>query len=253
MTDTPLAALRRSVEGLRGLATPLAEAELTRGAYPSEWTIADVLSHLGSGAVITQRRLEDSLAGAEMPDDFAPGVWDTWNAKTPAAQRTDALAADAALLARMEALPPTERESFAFAMGPMHFDFDGFVALRLNEHAFHTWDIAVALDPGATIPEPVAAFVVDQLDLVARYTAKPTEDTATIIVSTTAPERRFTIELTPESVTFNAAETDRKADVELPAEAFARLVYGRLESAHVSGSAADHPAVEELRRVFPGP
>ena len=34
-------------------------------AYPSEWTIADVLSHVGSGAVIMQRRLDDSLAGRD--------------------------------------------------------------------------------------------------------------------------------------------------------------------------------------------
>ena len=51
-----------------------------------------MLSHLGSGAVIMQRRLEDTLAGQAMPDDYAPGVWDTWNAKTPVEQRDDALA-----------------------------------------------------------------------------------------------------------------------------------------------------------------
>ena len=59
-------------------------------------------------------------------------------------------------------------------MGPMSFDFDGFVGLRLNEHAFHTWDIDVVLDQKATIPVPVAHFVVDNLELVGRYTAKPT-------------------------------------------------------------------------------
>jgi uncharacterized protein (TIGR03083 family) len=252
MTDTHVGALRRSVEQLRELATPLPDEELTQRAYPSEWSIADVLSHLGSGAVIMQRRLEDGLAGTETPDDFAPSVWDTWNAKTPAAQRADALAADAALLARIEATTPAERESFTFAMGPMNFDFNGFVALRLNEHAFHTWDIAVALDPAATIPAPVAALVVDQLDMIARFGAKPTGDTTTITVATTEPARHFTIELTPESVTFTAAETGEDADVELPAEAFARLVYGRLDAEHASGSAADHPAVDVLRRVFPG-
>lgn len=32
----------------------MSEADLTRGADPSAWTIAGVLSHLGSGAVITR-------------------------------------------------------------------------------------------------------------------------------------------------------------------------------------------------------
>jgi hypothetical protein len=45
--------------------------------------------------------------------------------------------------------------------------------MRFNEHAFHTWDIDVVRDPAATIPQQIAELVVDNLDLVARYTAKP--------------------------------------------------------------------------------
>ncbi len=131
-------ALRSSVERLHGLASPMSDGELTAGAYPREWTVAQVLSHLGSGAVITQRRLEDALAGQDTPDDFAPGVWNTSNAKGPVAQRDDALAADAALIARIEAVPSGERNTFAFAMGPMTLGFAKFVGMRLNEHAFHT-------------------------------------------------------------------------------------------------------------------
>ena len=54
-------ALRSSVERLYGLASPMSEAELTAGAYPTEWTVAQVLSHLGSGAVITQQRLDRTV------------------------------------------------------------------------------------------------------------------------------------------------------------------------------------------------
>ena len=94
--DAPVSALRFSVTRLRDLAFAISEAELTGRAYPAEWNIAQVLSHLGSGAVIMQRRLEDTIAGQATPDDFAPGVWNTWNAKAPAEQRDDALAADTA-------------------------------------------------------------------------------------------------------------------------------------------------------------
>ena len=59
MADTPLDALSFSVDRLRDLTNALNDRELTRGAYPSEWSIADVLSHLGSGAVITSRRLDN--------------------------------------------------------------------------------------------------------------------------------------------------------------------------------------------------
>jgi uncharacterized protein (TIGR03083 family) len=179
-------------------------------------------------------------------------VWNTWNAKAPAAQRDDALAADTALLARIEAVTPGEREAFTFGMGPMTFGFGQFVGLRLNEHAFHTWDIEVAADPGATIPRQVAELVVDNLELIARYTGKPTGDTTTIAVATTDPQRSFTVDLKPDSVTFGASTGAVPADVELPAEAFARLVYGRLDPEHTPPG--DHgPALDTLRRVFPGP
>src|SRR4051794_19232875 len=140
MADTRLDALRRSVERLQTIVGALTDNDLTGRAYPSEWTIAEVLSHLGSGAVISRRRLDDLLAGSDTPEDFAQGVWDGWNAKTPAAQRSDGLAADTALLEGLEAVTPAQRDQFAFSMGPIHVDFDGFVGLRLNEHAVHTWD-----------------------------------------------------------------------------------------------------------------
>src|SRR3954469_1137500 len=109
LAEVHIDALRSSVARLRTVASSVSEKGLTAPAYPAEWSIADVLSHLGSGAVIMQRRLEDSLAGASTPDEFAPMVWDTWNAKAPTVKRGDALAADAALLARIEAVTPQER------------------------------------------------------------------------------------------------------------------------------------------------
>ena len=245
-------ALRSSVGRLRDLAASLTEQQLTGGAYPTEWTVAQVLSHLGSAAVITQRRLEDALAGQDTPDDFAQGVWDTWNAKNPVAQRDDALTADAALLARLQAVAPDDQDRFSSAMGPMTLGFAQFVGMRLNEHAFHTWDIEVVGDPEATLTEQTAALVIDNLELVARFTAKPTGESATITVATTTPTRGFTIDLTPENVAFKDASDGADADLDLPAEAFARLVYGRLDVAHTP--VGDHgAALDALRRVFPGP
>ena len=74
------------------------------------------LCHLGSGAVITRRRLEDTFPGSETPEDFAPGVWDQWTVRQP--QRVDALAADAALLASLDAVTVEQRSTFVSAMGP---------------------------------------------------------------------------------------------------------------------------------------
>jgi hypothetical protein len=137
-------------------------------------------------------------------------------------------------------------------MGPMSFDFDAYLGTRLNEHALHTWDIEVAGDPAATIPEQVVAMVVDNLELVAHYTAKSTGDTRTVTVATTRPPRRFTVALTPESVTFSPTTVEGATDVELTAEAFARLVYGRLDPEHTPRN-DEGPVLDVLRRVFPGP
>jgi uncharacterized protein (TIGR03083 family) len=232
----------------------MSEAELIRPAYPTEWSIADVLSHLGSAAVITTRRLDDTVASVDTPDDFAPGVWDAWNAKDPVAQRDDALAADAELLAQLYKVTPEQRQAFASAMGPMTIDFQQFVGMRLNEHALHTWDIEVIDTPDATVAQTAAELVVDNLDLIARFTAKATGDTRTITVTTTDPIRRFDVELTPEAVSFHPAliPSPTATDIAIPAEAFARLVYGRLDPDHTpAGNHGD--TLDALRRVFPGP
>jgi hypothetical protein len=44
--------LRNSHERLAGLVTPLTPDQLRAQSYDTEWTIAQVLSHLGSGAEI---------------------------------------------------------------------------------------------------------------------------------------------------------------------------------------------------------
>jgi uncharacterized protein (TIGR03083 family) len=259
MTDakfvTTLDALRSSVTRLRALGELLDDDQLAGGAYPAEWTIADVLSHLGSGAVIQQRRLEDELAGRPTPDDFPTSVWDAWNAKSARMQADDALAADQGLVDRIDSLSERDRERVQFALGPLTFDLAGLISLRLNEHALHSWDLRVVLDPAATLLPEAAGLIIDGLDLIARYTAKPTGDTRTITVHTSDPRRQFTVDLTPDAVTFarSAVAGERSPDLSLPAEAFIRLVYGRLDAEHTPGYHGDPAVLDTLRRVFPGP
>ncbi len=199
-----LEALGSSVEYLRSVVEGLSDAQFDEPAYPTEWTIADVLSHIGSGAVIMQRRLDDIIDENATPDDFAPGVWDTWNAKAARAKAADALVADRDLLLRIESLPDEARSNFRFSMGPLELSFDGFVGMRLNEHALHTWDVEVAIDPAATVPAESAAHIVDNLELIARYTARPTGNTRAIAVRTGQPGRDFSIGLSPDAVTLGA-------------------------------------------------
>ncbi|MGZ4784763.1 MAG: maleylpyruvate isomerase family mycothiol-dependent enzyme [Acidimicrobiales bacterium] len=246
-----LDALQASVLRLRGIAERLDPAQLEQPAYPAEWTVADVLSHIGSGAVVLGRRLDDSIAGAEPDPGFGPSVWDEWNAKSPAAKRDDALAADAGLLERLNALTVEQRAAFRLVMGPLDLDFDDFVGLRLNEHAVHTWDVEVTFDPSAELAPTSVAVVIDSLEMIAGFSGRPTGTEQTVRVHTTGPDRDLTIVVGARSVSLQPGAGSGPPDLELPAEALIRLVYGRLDPDHT-------PAVEggqlldELRPVFPG-
>jgi uncharacterized protein (TIGR03083 family) len=250
MSDA-LDALELSVNHLRSVTEEMSESQYVASAYPTEWTVADAMSHIGSAAIIFKRGIDDSLEGRETPPQFNESVWDVWNAKTPHAQVTDALDADQALLARLLAMTPDERQRYALNLGPMTFDFDRAVRLRLGEHVLHTWDIEEALDQNATLLPEAVPYVIDNLDLLVRFTAKATGNEHTLHIRTTEPRREFALTQSADGVTLNEVEGVELFDLELPAEAFVRLAYGRLDEAHTpAGIDATH--LDELRRVFPG-
>ena len=248
----PLNALESSVAYLRALVEGLDESQYVASAHPSEWTVADTMSHLGSGAVIMKRRFDDVIAGKETPSEFNQSVWDTWNAKTPHAQVTDALLADQALLERILEMTPEEREVFSFNLGPMVLDFTAAVALRLNEHVLHTWDIEEAFNKDATLQRDAVPFLVDNLELVIKFTAKTTGSGDVLRIRTTEPQRELVLTLGVEAVTLEEGEkNDDPHHIEMPAESFVRLLYGRLDAAHTP-AAAESEHLESLRLVFPG-
>ncbi|HEY6426449.1 MAG TPA: maleylpyruvate isomerase N-terminal domain-containing protein [Acidimicrobiales bacterium] len=248
----PVDVLGNSTRHLRDIVEGLETSQLDAPAYPAEWTIADVLSHLGSGAVLLQRWLEDALAARETPSDLAPSVWAEWNAKSSSVRCSDALLADKALLERLGSVTEAERASFRFVMGPINEDFDGFVGLRLKEHALHTWDIEVSFVPSATLDIETTAIVVDQLELIVRFTGKPAHSDSTVTVRTNTPRRDFSVTLGPDAVSLTPSELGAKPNVQMSAEALVRLVYGRLDPEHTPPVESDID-LDNLRQAFPGP
>jgi len=246
-----IGALRATSDRLDRVVRGLDPAQIERSAYPTDWSVADVLSHLGSGAVLFQRRLDDGLAGRETPDDFAQPVWDAWNAKDDQAKAADGLSANRALVERIDSLTDEERARFRFSMGPMVLDLEGTVGLRLNEVALHLWDIEVAFDPRATLAPEAVESVVDNLEMIARFAGKPTGAEQSVTVRTDDPLRSFRITIDPDSLSLAPSDPVGPPDLEIPAEAFVRLVYGRLDPEHTPrhrGSAD----LDGLRRAFPG-
>jgi uncharacterized protein (TIGR03083 family) len=257
LNDGALEALVRvldaSAQRLADQVEPLTAPQIRQQAYPSEWTVADVLSHLGSGAVITRLRLEGEEVDMQ-------AIWDEWNAKDPDAQAADALRADVELQRRLEALTAEDQDTMRFAMGPMELDLLTFLGMRLNEHSLHTWDVAVVFDSGATLPDDEAALIVDALPMIARFAGKPTGAARDLTIRTVSPSRTFALVLRPDGVTLSpgdagdAGDGGDGPDLELPAEALIRLVYGRLDPDHspAPDGAGAARLLEELRPAFPG-
>jgi uncharacterized protein (TIGR03083 family) len=253
MSDA-LGALRSSVDRLTDLVTGLDDEALVQQAYPSAWTVADVLSHLGSGAEIWIRRIDDAQAGRETSDDLAPSVWARWDARTPRQQADDGLATGRAFLERLLAVPEEERGAFSLDLGPLDLDWDAFLGLRLNEALLHEWDVAVTFDAAATLGGDGVEHVVDNLAMVAGWTAKATGTPRVVTVETTEPDRGFTIDIGDEAVTFTSGVSAGVTTLVMPAEAFVRLVYGRLDADHTPASVSgDVEELDQLRAVFPGP
>jgi len=245
-------AVRASHDRLSGIVAGLDADGLRTRSRAKEWTIADVLSHLGSGAEIFLLSLNAGVTGAEPPTqaDFQP-IWATWNARSPQEQAAQCLVANETLVSRVESLTAAEREAFSVVMfGAMTMDLAGLLGMRLAEHAIHTWDVAVALDPDALVAQGAVDLMIDGLAMIAGFTGKKTAEPLVIAVTTTDPDRSFTLDTGGVTVAPGDPEASAVASLVLSAEAFVRLVYGRLDDAAELTAAG--VTLPELQEIFPG-
>jgi uncharacterized protein (TIGR03083 family) len=251
-----LAALERSQERLTAALTPLAADELTARSYCSDWTIAQVASHLGSAAEIFGGLVEAGLAQTPAPPaERSQAIWDRWNAKTPGEQARDALTAGAAFLDTVAGLTADQADRWRLDVFGTERTLPELLRMRLAENTVHIWDIVVMADPTAALPDDAVALIVDSLPMMAGYVGKPNGDSARIEVSANRPDRTFVLELTETGVRLDPAseQTAEGAVLRLPAEALVRLVYGRLDEGHTPPSVESHGVeLNTLRRVFPG-
>jgi uncharacterized protein (TIGR03083 family) len=227
-------------------------------SYASEWSVAQVLSHLGSGAEIFSLFLRSGIEGSPPPGmaEFEP-IWEAWNARSAGAQATDALAADRAFLDQVVAIDEPTRAAWHLDLMGADRGLSDVMRLRLREHAVHSWDIQVTQDDKAVLAPDATALIIDSLDEMVGRVARPPDVRVHALIKTTDPSRRLLLTGEDgESMTLQAAgeaETDDGVAVlELPAEALVRLVYGRLDPAHTPVVGGDGALLDTLRRVFPG-
>ncbi|MDQ1723574.1 MAG: hypothetical protein QOG52_602 [Frankiaceae bacterium] len=247
-------ALTVSHDRLSALVADLDADTVRESSYAKKWTIADVLSHLGSGAEHNALMLAAAVTHSPAPglEEMQP-IWDRWNAKTPDEQLADVVPADAASLAQAVSYSPQERAAARVEFVGMDFDFAATVGMRLAEHAVHTWDIAVMREPGAVVRADAVQLIIDNTILrTAGWAAKPQGLTFTLAIHTTHPARDFTLTVGEAATLSEGAPAEADGSLTLTAEQFVRLVYGRLNDDAGDVPDADGVSIDDVRAVFPG-
>lgn len=247
-----IAALHDAHERLRKLVEPLTDDELHGQSYDTEWSNARVLSHMGSGTEVFELFFRAGLEGTPGPgiEEIRP-IWDRWNAKTPADQARDAVLASAAFVDQLDALNDEQRAAWQVDMFGEVRTTAVLARMRLSEQVVHTWDVAVALDPTATLPQDAVELLVDTVAPLAGYMKSRPELPIAAAIVTHDPVRSFVVRADSDGVVL---ETGKLAGepLRLSAEAFIRLIYGRLDAAHTPALQAGDVDLDVLRALFPG-
>ncbi|WP_436535346.1 maleylpyruvate isomerase family mycothiol-dependent enzyme [Actinoplanes sp. HUAS TT8] len=249
-----IAALRSEHESIPALT----DAQLTGPSGASDWKVADVLSHLGSGAEITLAGLRAALGEAEKPGPgFNQSVWDRWNAMAPREQADGWQRSDETLVAALEAIPEERHEELRVDMGflPEPLPLSSFAAMRLSEVAMHTWDVRAGVDPSATVLEGSALLLAEHLNagisFMLGFIGKPAADRGNSVIEIAKTPYRIVLE---DKARFTTDDVPATATFDGPLEAAIRLVYGRLSPEHTPAGVgvSGDITLDELRAVFPG-
>ena len=249
-----IAALRSGHDRLAAFVAGASADDLTAPSMCSDWTIAQVLSHLGSGAEI-------GLASATGATIDNQEVWDRWNALTPSDAAAGFVDADDRLVAWWEARTDDELAATEVQLPflPAPIDAATAAGFRLSEVGLHSWDVLAAFDPDAEVADEAAALLVDRQPTMVGFIGqfmprdtRPAEDT-TITVSTSAPERRYELELGDRAELRPAGDGVTAGELAIPTEALVRLTAGRLPADREHGATATGAlSLDDLRRAFPG-
>jgi uncharacterized protein (TIGR03083 family) len=231
--------------------------QLRERSYDTEWLVADVLSHLGSGAELGLLRLRADTEDSPSAEESAQ-VWATWNARTPEQQAVEAIAADDAYITALEACDESTVDGLRRSLGEMDLSASHMLGLRVSELAMHGWDVAVAFDESATVAAAAVPKVFDLLWFTLRFAAQPYDGQLRVRIRTTDPDHDNVLEIAAGETRLTPSDEDTAAaaldgELQLPTEALLRLVYGRLDPRHTPPyKATDDKLLDLLRSIFKG-
>ena len=250
-------ALHASSRRLRERTEDLAEEQLSAPSMADGWSVAQVLSHLGSAGEICTALLRRGLDGDLTPPssaDTAP-VWERWNALSGLEQRAAWQEADATHLAVLDGLSAAQRDTVRVPYFSGALSIEVYAGSRLSEQSVHTWDVEAALDPAAVIPDEELALLWKRIDLVAsRFHDGSTLARlrpAQLAIELRDPDLRLVLELGEELHVRPGEPSAGAGTLSGPAEAVLRIVYGRsrpTDDVRTTGPVG----IVDLRSLFPG-
>lgn len=253
LVDRTITALRTEHDTLLAVLANLDDSRLNAPSGADDWTIAQVLSHLGSGAEIGRAPIARAAGETvDIPDNQT--IWARWNATDPAGQAAGFIEHNGRWLDTVEALTAAQRSSLTVDLGflPEPVPLAVALGMRLNEVANHSWDVRVALDPEAEVnPDSASALVelfTGPIGFMMGFVAKPAElrEPASIAV----PGAGLVID---DAVAIVADLESPTATFHGSPGAFVRLLNGRLKEPHTKGVTVEgNLTLDDLRRVFPG-
>jgi uncharacterized protein (TIGR03083 family) len=258
LADRTITALRNTHDQLAGIVTGLSDEDLARTSGASEWTVSQVLSHLGSGAEIGRAGYVAELAGEDAPgQDFNQPIWDRWNALAPREQAAGFLEHNEALVTWLEDLTPDDRENLQINLGflPDPLPVASVAGMRLHETAQHSWDARVGLDPTAVIDDELALLLFDHfagdLGFLLRFTGKADQLGEPVGLRIEGTDVTILIE---DDVRVSTSAADPTATFHGSPEAALRLLAGRLKDPYVPAlvEITGNTTLDDLRKVFPG-
>lgn len=256
LLDSSIAALRTNHDQLATLVAEAGPEDLTRRSGATEWTVADVLSHLGSGSEIWLLRLRAGIEGIEVGEVDNHAVWDRWNAMSPEDQAAEFVKAQGAFVETLESLDAGQRERVNVDLGflPAPAPLSQAVGMRLVEVANHAWDARAGIDDDAEIEAASADLVLrslaGELSFMLGFSTKPDVLSEPAVVALEGYALRIDDAV---SVTVGDPD-DATASFDGPVASVVRLLSGRLRPERTPDGVQviGNVSLEDLRQVFPG-
>ncbi len=260
LSERTISALRANHDHLVDVVSGLSEEALVGPSGAAEWPIAQVLSHLGSGAEIATATITAARAGEPAPgSEFNQSVWDRWNAFGPQEQASGFVEHNAALLAILESLSAQERDDTTVDLGftPQPLPLVTYLGMRLNEASMHGWDVeaGVAADNAAEISDDAAAVLAEHLaqglGFLLAFTTKPANLSERAVVDLAGSPYALVID---DTVQVSTDAPDATATLTGPLGAALRLLSGRLKPEYTAPDVqvSGNVTIDDLRQVFPG-